>query len=183
MGQVNVTVLEQPIGMIPQKDPALRGVYVTGITDAAGVVAANNYMTLVNPVGSGRIVVVLGVFISCYVAAGSSNARNSMQGQVATAVSAGTLVIPANIAKFQSGMPNAVAEVRTGNPTATAGANIFNSPPPINSAAGQYVHSVGYGAATSSGAYTLLPGEGVVLRTVTGNVAQTWNISIEWGEI
>lgn len=165
------------------KDPSLGGVYVSSITDAPGVVAANNFMTLVNPAASRKVIVVLGLFVSCYVASGSSSARFSMQGQAATAVSGGTLQSVSSFAKFLSTMPASIAEVRTGNPTATAGNNIFNSPPPINTSAGQYVHSVGYGAATSGGAYTLLPGEGIVIRTAGGNVAQTWNVSLVWGEV
>lgn len=182
MGQINATITDQPVGMIPMRDPLLKGVYSTGFTDAPGVVAANNFITLVNPVANTKTIVILGVFISCYIASGSSNARASMTGNAATAVSGGTLTAASAVAKFRSSDPAPTAEVRTGNPTATAGNVIFNSPPPITTN-GQYVHSVGYGAATSTGAYTILPGEGIVIKTASGNTSQTWNVSIVWGEV
>lgn len=163
--------------------PAIKGAYIASITDAPGVVAANNFMTLVNPVASGKTIVILGTFVSTYVASGASTTRNSLQGQAATAVSGGSLLAVSAIGKFVSTMSNAVAEVRTGNPAATAGANLFNSPPPIGVTASQFVHSVGGGASTASGPLTLLAGEGLVIRTAAGNTSQTWNISVVWGEI
>jgi hypothetical protein len=183
VSQVNVNIDNQPIGMIPQKDPSYRGVYDFGITDVIGIVAANNYMTIVNPVGSGRLVVPTGIFISCYIASGASSTRNSLQGLTATAVSGGTLASSSAITKFDSTYPNAVAEVRSGSVTATPGSNVFNSPPPIGPTAATYVHSVGYGASTGAGGFFLRPGEGLVFRTATGNINQTWNMSITWGEI
>jgi len=183
MAQINAFITDQPIGMIPSKDPAYKGVYDFGITDVVGVVAANNYLTLVNPVASGKVVVPTGIFISCYIPSGASSTRNSMQGMTATAVSGGTLASASAITKFNSTYPNAVAEVRSGSVTATPGSNIFNSPPPIGPTAATYVHSVGAGASTGQGGFVLLPGEGLTIRSAAGNANQTWNISITWGEI
>jgi hypothetical protein len=163
--------------------PALRGAYIFSVTDAPGVVAANNFLTLTNPVASGHTIIVLGAFISTYVTSGASTTRNSMQGMLANTVSGGSVASAASIAKFQSAFPASIADVRTGNPTATLAANVFNSPPPINTSTAQYVHSVGGGASTASGPLTLLAGEGLVFRTAVGNVSQTWNISVVWGEI
>jgi hypothetical protein len=165
------------------QSPVVKGAYIFSVTDAPGVIAANNFMTLVNPVGSGKTVIILGTFVSTYVATGASATRNSLQGMQATAVSGGSLASASAIGKFASSMPNAVAELRTGNPAATPGANLFNSPPAIGVTASQFVHTVGGGASTASGPLTLAPGEGLVIRTAAGNVSQTWNISVVWGEI
>jgi hypothetical protein len=165
------------------QSPVVKGAYIFSVTDAVGVVAANNYMTLVNPVGSGKVIIVLGAFVSTYVASGASTTRNSLQGQQCGVATGGTVAGAAAIAKFASIMPASIADVRTGNPTVTAGANVFNSPPPINTTTSQFVHSVGAGASTASGPLTLAPGEGFVIRTAAGNTSQTWNISIVWGEI
>lgn len=181
MGQINATILEQPIAMLDGKIPGING-YLTGITDVPGVVAANNFMTLFNPVASGKKIIILGVYVSTYIVTGSSNARNSLQGQLATGISGGTLVGASSIVELDSTGPSALAEVRIGNPTATAGANIFNSPPSVGTSVTQYVHAVGLGFGTVSGGLILNSGEGLVMRTAAGTTGQTWNISLGWGE-
>ena len=165
------------------QSPLIKAAYIFSTTDAPGVVAANNFMTLVNPVGSGKAIVVLGAFVSTYVVSGASITRNSLQGQQCGVATGGTVAGAAAIAKFASSMPASIADIRTNNPTVTAGANVFNSPPAIGVTASQFVHSIGGGASTASGPLTLAAGEGFVMRTAVGNINQTWNISIVWGEI
>lgn len=171
-----------PIQTLPGPIPNLTAAYIYSLTDAPGVVAANNFISLFNPVGSGKKMYFLGMFISTYVAGGGSTTRNSMQGKQITAASAGTLVGAASIAKLISTYANPTSEVRISNPTVTANAAFLNSPPPIGSTASQYVHSVGLGASENSGGGFFAPGEGFVLTTAAGNTNQTWNISIVWGE-
>lgn len=171
-----------PIGTLPGTIPGLTGTYIVSITDVPGVAAANNYLSLFNPVGSGRKMYFLGGFVSTYVASGGSTTRNSLQGKQITAASAGTLVGAAGIFRGDSTYANSTMEVRTGNPTVTANANFLNSPPPIGTTVGQYVHSIGLGASPNGGGLTFRPGEGFVLTTTAGNVNQTWNISVVWGE-
>lgn len=185
MGQVNVVVDQQPIMAYSTeaKDPKISGTYASGITDVAGVAAANNYLSIENPVGNTKLIVLLGLFISTYVASGMSTTRNSMTGKLASSLSGGTVVTAANIVKFDSTYAAATAVLRTGNPTVTLGANVFNSPPPINASTGQYVHSVGAGASTAGGGLLLRPGEGFVVTSAAGNTSQTWNMSVQWGEI
>lgn len=164
------------------KVPTLTAAYIYGITDVPGVVAANNFLSIVNPVGSGKTIIFLGTFISTYVASGASATRNSLTGKLCGVATGGTVVSNTQFAKFSSGMINSAADVRTGNPTVTAGANVFNSPPAIGTTASQFVHSVGAGGSTASGPLTLAPGEGLVIGTAAGNTSQTWNISVVWGE-
>lgn len=183
MGQINVsldalsTVLNSPA-----RPTGFTGAYLYSINDLPGVVAANNFVSLFNPVGSGKKLYYLGAFVSTYVTSGASTTRQSMQGHAISAASAGTLQASSAIFKFDSTYPNATAEVRTGNPTVTQVQNVFNSPPPINTTTTQYVHSVGIGLQEFGGPVVLRPGEGIVFTTDAGNTSQTWNVSIAWAE-
>lgn len=151
--------------------------YVFSTGNLPGVVAGNNWLTLVNPVGSGRSVFVGGVFISAESNAASAS-TSSMRGVRVTAVSGGTLWTASDIAKFVTADPDPFAEVRTNNPSATLGAQLFNSPPPTSAAASSKdVHQI-----PIPSPFLLAPGEGIVLRTNSGDTAQRWNISVVWTE-
>lgn len=162
--------------------PNFSGSYLYSVDDVIGVVAANVYMSLFNPVGSGKVLYYLGSFISTYVTSGTSTTRDSMQGHAITASSGGTLVPASSYFKLDSTYPAATGVVRTGNPTVTTGPNIFNSPPPIGTTTSQYVHSVGSGLQQVGGPVAFRPGEGFALLTDVGNINQTWNLSIVWAE-
>lgn len=183
MGQINIgTDVNSPLLTSPARLNNLTGAYNFSMDDMPGVAAANNFVSLFNPVASGRNLYYLGAYISTYVAGGASTTRESMQGHAITTASAGTLQASSAIFKLDSTFPNAVAEVRTGNPTVTMGPNLFNSPPPINTTTTQYVHAVGLGFGSFGGPVVLRPGEGIVFTTDAGNTSQTWNVSIGWAE-
>lgn len=169
-------------GTFPSVNPAFRGGYVFSDHEIAGVVAANNFLALTNPTGSGRTILVAGVFISS-TTAGAVAAASPMRGYMATGVSGGTLEPSSSVAKVRSTMANPVAEVRTDNPAATLGAAWFNSPPNLatGSAGSAFVHQIP--ASIAAGTITILPGESVVLRTDNGDVDQRWNVSVAWSEI
>lgn len=167
-------------GTFSVANPAIRGSYDFSISNVAGIVAANNYISLFNPVGSGRVVAFGGAFVSS-AAAGATSITEPMRGFRITAASAGTLQGPSAIAKFNSANPDAACEVRIGNPTVTLGAAIFNSPPTISGSVGSTaVHAVAVPPA--AGPFILAPGEGVVLRSEAGDTDQRWNLSIVWVE-
>lgn len=183
MGQINIgTDAGTSLLTSPARVPNFLGSYLFSMDDQPGVVAANNFLSLFNPVGSGKFLYYLGAYVSTYVAGGGSTTRESMQGHAVTAASAGTLQAASAIFKFDSTYPNAGAEVRTGNPTVTVGPNLFNSPPPIGTTSGQYVHAIGEGLLEIGGPVKIRPGEGLVFTTDAGNTNQTWNISIAWAE-
>lgn len=178
---VNVTnPLTDPVHVTPVKDNAITGVYVFSADEIPGLAAATNYLSLANPVGSGKILYVGGAFISC-VTAGGSTVTAPMRGFRATAVSAGTLQAASTIAKFISVNPTPVGEIRLGNPTATLGASIFNSPPPLSAGNGTTpVHQVLI--PPNSGPFALAEGEGLVFRQAVGDTDLRWNLSISWAE-
>lgn len=183
MAQVNIGVDgNNPLLTVASTVQNFTGSYLFSMDDVPGVVAANNFLSLFNPVGSGKFLYYLGSFISTYVTSGAATTRESMQGHATVAASGGTLQAASNIFKFDSAYANASAEVRTGNPTVTIGPNVFNSPPPINTTTTQYVHSVGLGLLNIGGPVKIRPGEGIVFTTDAGTTNQTWNISIAWAE-
>jgi hypothetical protein len=170
-------------GTFPAVNPAFSGGYVFSQAQHTGTAAAHNHVALTNPTGSGKLVLVAGVFISQVIVADVVATADPMRGYLATAVSGGTLESTSAIGKMRSTMPNPVGEIRTEGMTATLGAALFNSPPLIGASKGSspFVHQVP--ATLPAGSLTLLPGESMVLRTESGDVDQRWNLSITWSEI
>lgn len=177
------TSIKGSLGTYPLVNPAFRGGYVYSAPAVTGVVAANNFMALTNPTGSGRTILVAGVFISSVIVGDITATVDPMRGWFATSVSGGTDVATADIGKLRSTMPTPSGTIKTGNPTATLGAAWFNSPPVIGASKGSspFVHQIP--ATVPGGSLTLLPGESTVIRTESGDVDQRWNISIAWSEI
>lgn len=157
--------------------------YGTLIADTLGVVAANNFLSVFNPAGSGKTLYVLTYRVYPWATAATS-VTVSMGAWRTSAASGGTLLAASNINKFNTTQPNSVAEVRTGNPTCTLVGTvpIVAIPPAIASGAS------GAGVTASieppSGTlFAIRPGEGVVCRTASGSVGQLWNISLSWYEM
>lgn len=160
-----------------------RPAYVFSQSQHVGTVAAHNHMALTNPVGSGKVIVVGGVFVS-QVAAGAIALVDPLRGWLATGVSGGTLEPASAIGKVKSGLPDPVGQIRTEGLTATLGAAWFNSPPllAVGAASAPFVHQIP-AAVPGGDPITLLSGESTVLRTESGDTNQRWNISIAWLEV
>jgi hypothetical protein len=157
----------------------IRPAYVFSMDAVTNEAAAYNYLSLFNPLGSGKALIVSGIFISSTLLT-SSSITASLRGWRTTAASGGTLQPDSVVGKAQSHFPDPVAQVRTGNPTTTRTAALFNSPSPIQDKAAP-VHDVGVGSLVSP--FTLVPDEGIVLRSEAGiGTGATWNISIVWAE-
>lgn len=157
--------------------------YVFSQAQHPGTVGAHNHLALTNPVGSGKLVIVGGVFISSVIVGDIPITADPMRGYLATGVSGGTLEPVSSIGKVRSTLTNPVAQIRTEGVAATLGAAWFNSPPLIGAAKGSspFVHQVP-AAIPGSDPITLFPGESTVLRTESGDVDQRWNLSIAWIE-
>lgn len=166
---------------VSQTVPAGVNFYTTNISDVPGVVAANNFLSILNPVGSGKTMIFY-AFIIVPWATGATTATVSMNVFRSTAASAGTVVTAANIGKFLTTQPNSIADVRTGNPTVTTtGLSIGAFPPAVTAASSGSGPSTTINSPTGS-SFTCMPGEGVVARTASGNVNQLWNIGFIWAE-
>lgn len=175
------TIVNGLTGSYAGINPAFKGGYVFSEDEHPGVVAAENHMALTNPIGSGKVITLSGVFIS-QANVGAVSVASPLRGYFASSVSGGTLQDVSTIGKLRSTMPNPVGQIRVTGVTATLGAAWFNSPPLFSTgaASGTFVHSIP--AAVASGAITLLPGESTVIRTESGDTDQRINISIAWNE-
>ena len=175
------TSINNSIPSHPAINPAFLGGYVFSEDEHPGVVAAENHMALTNPVGSGKVITLAGVFISQANVAAVS-AASPIRGYLASNVSGGTLQPASAIGKVRSTMPDPVGQIRVNGVTATLGAAWFNSPPlySTGAASSSLVHQVP--ATIASGSITLLPGESTVIRTEVGDTDQRLNISIAWNE-
>lgn len=144
--------------------------------------AAHNHVSLTNPTGSGKLVVIAGVFIS-QITVGAVSVTDPMRGYFASNVTGGTLQAASAIGKVRSTMPNPVGEIRTEGMSATLGAAWFNSPTlqATGASTSSFVHAVP--ASVPAGSITLLPGESTILNTQAGSLNTLWNLSIAWSEI
>lgn len=157
--------------------------YVFSQAQHAGTVAAHNHVALTNPVGSGKVILLGGVFLS-QVTAGAVAITDPMRGYLATNVAGGTLEPASATAKVRSTLPDPVGQIRTEGLTATLGAAWFNSPPllAIGASSAPFVHQIPT-SLPGGGSISLLPGESTVLRTESGDTDTMWNISIAWLEV
>jgi hypothetical protein len=171
-----------PLPVIQTANPQIDGTYVMSIANVAGTAAAQTFITLFNPVGSGKTVIVGGMFISTVAAAGTSATAPTRIHRISAAPTGGVVAVAANIFKFSTANPDAVSEIRTGNPTVVLQAPASNTPPPVTTGAGggQFVHEVDPPTGTT---VLLAPGEGVAVHNSAGDTAQRWNISLAWAEI
>lgn len=156
--------------------------YVFSQDQVPGVVAANTYVALLNPVGSGKVVLVGGVFISS-ATVGAVSGAPPLRGFLATNLTGGVQAAMASIGRTKSTLPNPVGQIFTGNPSATLGAAWFNSPAleTTGSESAPLVHQVP-AAIPGGDPITLFPGEATVIRSSAGDTDQRWNISIAWTE-
>lgn len=180
---VPTTISSQPIAEYAVANPAITGVYVFSAAGLPGVAAANTFLTIFNPIGSGRNVSFSAAFIST-VSTAAAGTTAPMRGYRIAAVPTGGTVQAANtIAKFRTTQTDSVVEVRLGNPTVTLGAALWNTPPAVTAGVGggQFVHDVDTPA--GSPPFLLVPGEGIAINCSAGDTDQVWNITIVWAEI
>lgn len=158
-------------------------VYTTLIEDVSSVNTANNYLSVFNPVGSGKTITFLRFTCFPYATAANS-ATNNMEVQRVSAASVGTLLAAANINKFDTAQANSIAEVRTGNPTVTlVGTVPFITIPPALTGAPQGVSAPADLIPPQGSLFVCHPGEGVVVKQLAGaGTAQKWSLGFVWSE-
>lgn len=161
--------------------PVLAGVpaFVFSLPKLAGLAIANNYMSIANPSGSDKAVILGAFFFSSTKTTGLAPDATPMRGFRASAISGGTLHNVAEIGKFLTTQIDPIAEIRSANPSATLGPAIFNSPQPVDQRSSS-VHEIDIPAGARP--FILLPGEGVVVRAESQGTDVSWNMSIAWAE-
>lgn len=179
---ISTTISGQPIAQYAVSNPAITGVYVFSIPSLAGVVAANTFLTVFNPVGSGKTVSFSAAFISTVSTAATSTTAPMRGYRISAAPTGGTVQATNTIAKFNNASANSVVEVRTNNPTVTLGPALWNTPPAVTAGVGggQFVHDVDTPA--GSPPFVLAQGEGIAINCNAGDVDQVWNITVVWTE-
>lgn len=157
--------------------PVPQGVYLHSIAGVQGIVAAQTFMSVFNPVGSGRNLALSTAAIS-YSNTNPSTEPSPVRGWRISAASGGTLIPAADVARFNTLSSNPVAQVRITNPTVTLGTALFNSPAPIDNRSSG-VHTV---EVPPPGTFLMRPGEGIALRKNVGITSAFWNITMVWAE-
>lgn len=156
--------------------------YLHAMADVPGVVAANNFLSVFNPVGSGKTVIFYQVILTPGTS-GATSVTTSMNIFRTTAASAGTLVAASAVNRFLTADPNPVTQVRVGNPTVTTVGTTLLGLPPATNAVGVGGGMAANVAVPSGAGFVCLPGEGVVYSTASGSTAQLWNLNVTWAEI
>lgn len=171
-----------PLPVIITANPQIDGTYILSIANVPGTVLPQTFITLFNPVGSGKQVIVGGMFISTVAAAGTAATQPTRIHRISAAPTGGSVVSAVDIFKFNTSNPDPVSVLRIGNPTAVLQAPASNTPPPVTTGAGggQFVHEVDPPTGTT---VLLAPGEGVAVHNSAGDTAQRWNISLAWAEV
>lgn len=156
--------------------------YLHGMSDVPGVATANNFLSIFNPVGSGKTVIFYQLILTPGTS-GATSVTNSMNIFRTTAASGGTQIAAANVNRFVTADGNPVAEVRVGNPTTTnVGTTLLGLPPGVDPV-GVSSGSSASVAIPSGAGFVCLPGEGVVYNTAAGSTNQLWNINVTWAEL
>lgn len=163
-------------------------IFVASIIDVPGVTGGpNTFLSVFNPVGSGKVLVFIQSLVQPY-SVGANSSGNSFTLHRTTAASGGTTKTPnvfnpigAPISPVPIGPPPA-AEMRVDNPTVTTNGDPFGgTAPPVSAGLGTPTSlSV---AATQGGGVVAPPGTGLAYRTADGDVDQRWNASLFWFEV
>lgn len=155
--------------------------YSYTMIDVPGVVATNNFVNILNPTTSNRVIAFTNFIVSAY-ALTTSQTGASLGVYKTTGVSGGT-VDSSNIARFNTALSTSVAEIRKNNPTLTRNKLVLYCPPPISTGTGSTTEPRELISPVSvTNTILLYPGEGLCATTLSGNVNQLWNINFAWVE-
>ena len=157
-------------------------VYQHALADIPGTVAANNFLTVYNPVGSGRVQAALQLNVSAYSVGATSVAASLLVYRITSAPTGGTLVNAEDVVRFNTLHPDPVSIVQIGNPSASPVGNILVGIPPIISVGTGQSANASF-APPGGASFLSLPGQGLLFRAASGDTDQRWNIDYVWGEV
>lgn len=170
----------EPVYSVATVNPAIRGVYLHSIANQPGTVASNTYMTLFNPVGSGRTL-TYGTVATSATNTGPSTDIAPLRGyRISAAPTGGTLIAASALGRFNTSQPDPTGVIRIGNPTATFGTPLFNVPPLLDNRSSN-VHTTDI--PPGAGPFVFRPGEGLAINVSAGNTSMAWNITLVWAEL
>lgn len=167
-------------GILTHTVPENYKFYFHTIYDTPGVVAANTFISVFNPGGSGKNVVFFQAEIGSY-AVGTTTVPTSLLANRISAASGGTQIAAANVNRFVTSWPDPAAEVRVGGPTTTKVGLPLNAwIPPL--ATGVGAAATAYTSTPPGAGFFCAPGEGLSFSTSAGDVDQMWKINVIWAE-
>jgi hypothetical protein len=151
-------------------------------TAVGGQTSAYRFVSVMNPSGSGKNLVVRKANVIGYAGVLTLNTVPLVLSRI-TAASGGSVQAASVVNKFVTSYPNSASEIRMSNPTVTAGAKIFSFAPPFQGlTVGAFAPApqvVVFGEAE----LMLVPGEGVAFhQEAAGLAAQLYNIYLSWTE-
>ena len=155
--------------------------FVASFQRLDSTVAAKNFLTLFNPVGSARRMTV-GAFFASYMTTVASPLYPMRGYRVSAEPTGGTLLATASICKFDTQRFDPQAVVRSDGVTATPGPALFNVTPGLVQGQNQSSTVEQVDAPAGFNPFVLYPGEGVVVRQDAGAPGHLWNLSILWRE-
>lgn len=170
----------EPVYSVATVNPAVRGVYLHSLAAVPGTVASNTFITLFNPVGSGRTLSFGTVAISSTNTSPSTEVTPLRGHRISTAPTGGTLIAASALARFDTTQVNPTGALRVDNPTVALGAGLFNVPPLLDNRSSD-VHNVDI--PPGAGPFLFRPGEGIAINKAVGVTSTTWNITLVWAEL
>lgn len=154
--------------------------FVFSLQRQDSLVLGKNFITLFNPVASGKTMSIGSFFLS--QAATVAGTSYPMRGyRVTSEPSGGTLHPASDIVRFDNQRFAPAAVIRSNNPTTTLDGAFFNSPSNIIKDTITPIEQID--APVGFNPFLLYPGEGVVVRQDVGAVGVLWNLSIVWREL
>lgn len=177
----NLAVVHADGSFLTTPVPEAYRFYFHTIYDAPGVVASNNFLSVFNPVGSGKTLVFFQAEIASYTTGPTATATSLTVTRI-TAASGGSQIAAASIGRFVTAHSNPVAEVRVSNPTVTTtGLALTAWVPPLGT--GASTGATSYSSVPPGAGFACVPGEGIVFNTAAGDVDQVWKINTTWAEV
>lgn len=147
-----------------------------------GQTSAYRFLSVMNPVESDRHLVLKKISVIGYAGALSLNTVPLIASRITTA-SGGSVQVASVINKFSTDYPDAAVEIRTANPTVTAGARIYTFAPPLQGVTAGALSPAPQNAAFSEAELKLHPGEGFALhQEAAGLGAQNYSVYVSWVE-
>lgn len=155
-------------------------VYFHAVVKAPGVAGASNqFLSVFNPAGSGRVCIALGFSCESY-ALSPSTSPEPLQVFRTTGASGGTLIAASSVNRFDPAHPNPVSVVRVGGPAVTTtGLSMLGISPVVSTGTGANGQTV---APTPGASFVMYPGTGITFGTADGDADQIWNMQFVWGE-
>lgn len=176
----NATTSGNPVFTTGTVNPAITGVYLHSIANVSGTVASQNFITLFNPVGSGKSLSLGTVAISSTNTTPSTETSPLRGWRTSSAPTGGTLIAASSMARFNTLQADPVGVIRVDNPAATLDAALFSSPPLVDHRS-SIVHTVDI--PPGAGPFLFRPGEGLVINKPVDVISTSWNITVVWAEI